>query len=56
MNDLDYWLKMIEEFTQNTTDKNVHYIFLSGEEWDNLMVKDEPSRVVDTMQQKEAQC
>ena len=55
-NDLNYWLKLIDEFTQNTTDKNVHYIFVSGDEWDNLTVKEEPSRVVDEMIQKETIC
>lgn len=55
-NDLNYWLKLIDEFTQNTTDKNVHYIFVSGDEWDNLTVKEEPSRVVDEMVQKETIC
>jgi len=48
-------LKMIEEFTQNTTDKNVHYIFVV-DEWNDLTVKEEPGRVVDQIKQKETIC
>lgn len=43
MENLEYWLKMIEEFSlYSPNSKDINLFFVSEYEWDNLMEEEKP--------------